>query len=202
MSDGCKDLSVCSQDEAKDSSDDGACIKLSCCAGKYYTSLHYNLAYHPLHPSSTAIMKSLISTLFLSTLTLATPTRRATSSDTSTDIDDVLADRKSCAPTAVIFGRGTFDSGNIGVWTGPQFKDALIKELDGDVHFQGVNREDYPANLDGYAREGGSESCADACAETVDAYAEKCPEAKIFVSGWRFVFNHSLVGPSFQKGNH
>jgi cutinase len=136
------------------------------------------------HSTSTADMKTLIPTIFLSTLAVATPTRRSTA-DTSTDFDDVLANRKPCATNALVFGRGTFDSGNIGVWTGPQFKDALIKELDGDIHVQGVNREDYPANLDGYAREGGSESCADACAEMVDAYAGKCPEAKIFVSGWR-----------------
>ena len=139
--------------------------------------------YHP------RTMKSIVPALLFSTLAVATPTRRSTT-DTSTDVDDVIAGRKPCASSAVVFGRGTFDSGNIGVWTGPQFKEALVEELDGDVHFQGVNREKYPANLDGYAREGGSESCADACAELVEGYAEKCAEAKIFVSGWRFVAMH------------
>lgn len=130
-------------------------------------------------------MRSLFATIFLHTLALTTPTRRDSSEDTSIDIDDVLAGRKLCASNALVFGRGTFDSGNIGVWVGPQFKDALLKELDGDIHVQGVNQYDYPADLDGYAREGGSESCANACAAMVDAYAGKCPEAKIFVSGWR-----------------
>ncbi|KAL1608067.1 hypothetical protein SLS60_003006 [Paraconiothyrium brasiliense] len=62
--------------------------------------------------------------------------------------------------------------------------DSLLSAFDGDVHVQGVNPEDYPANLADYVKEGGSENCGDACARTVDAYVEKCPEANIFVSGW------------------
>ncbi|KAF2684229.1 hypothetical protein K458DRAFT_431783 [Lentithecium fluviatile CBS 122367] len=154
------------------------------------------------HNTISLIMKPtnrLLSGLLLSILSItsATPTRRD-AYDTSTAMDDVIAGRISCASTAVIFGRGTFDTGNIGVWTGPQFEAALLRELNGDIHFQGINRADYPADLDGYAREGGSETCAVACAATVNAYAAKCPEARIFVSGWRLVFHLSAL-PFFHK---
>ncbi|KAF2273608.1 alpha/beta-hydrolase, partial [Westerdykella ornata] len=112
----------------------------------------------------------------------ATPTPRD-ASDSSTDMDDVIAGRTPCAPNAVIFGRGTFDTGNLGVWVGPFLKDGLLKEFNGRVHVQGVNPEDYPAELPGYV-EGGSETCANACAKTIDDYAVACPNANIFISGW------------------
>jgi cutinase len=129
-------------------------------------------------------MKTLLNALFFSALAAGSPTRRD-ASDTSTDMDAVIAGNAECASTAVIFGRGTFDSGNIGVWVGPAFKEALLEEFGGDVHVQGVNEEDYHAELPGYV-EGGSESCGDGCARTVDEYAAKCPEANIFISGWRY----------------
>ncbi|KAF2450941.1 carbohydrate esterase family 5 protein [Karstenula rhodostoma CBS 690.94] len=127
-------------------------------------------------------MMSLI-LLLLPTLTLASPAPRS-SSDTSTDMDAVIQGRASCASNAVVFARGTFDSGNLGVWVGPFLKDGLLSSFAGDVHVQGVNAEDYPANLADYVKEGGSERCADACAKTVDAYVEKCPGASVFLSGW------------------
>lgn len=129
-------------------------------------------------------MRSTASLVLFYSLALATPVRRD-ASDTSTDMDDVIADSIICASNAVIFGRGTFDSGNLGVWVGPVLKDSLLDAFSGDVHVQGVNQDDYPANLEDYVKEGGSESCADACAKTVNEYAAKCSDANIFVSGWR-----------------
>lgn len=129
-------------------------------------------------------MKSFILTIVAPVcLASATPVSRDIS-DTSTDMDQSVVGTKPCASTAVIFARGTFDSGNIGVWVGPAFKDALTSKLD-SVAFQGVNSADYPANLDEYLNEGGSESCADSLAATVDAYAKRCGDASIIVSGWR-----------------
>ncbi|KAJ4289068.1 hypothetical protein N0V90_011410 [Kalmusia sp. IMI 367209] len=128
-------------------------------------------------------MKSLLPILSFSSLVFATPVRRD-ASDTSTDMDDVIAGNADCASNAVIFGRGTFDSGNLGVWVGPFIKDGALKAFNGDVHVQGVNQADYPANLEDYVKEGGSESCGDACAKTVDQYVANCPEANVFVSGW------------------
>ncbi|OAG05957.1 alpha/beta-hydrolase [Paraphaeosphaeria sporulosa] len=121
--------------------------------------------------------------LLLPALTLATPAP-SFASDTSTDMDAVIRGGTPCASHAVLFARGTFDSGNLGVWVGPFLKDSVLSALAGDVHVQGVNAGDYAANLADYVKEGGSESCADACARTVDAYVEKCPGANVFVSGW------------------
>ncbi|KAF2786042.1 carbohydrate esterase family 5 protein [Melanomma pulvis-pyrius CBS 109.77] len=124
-------------------------------------------------------MKSILyAAVAAGTLVAATPVSRDVI-DTSFDMDDSAA----CASTAVIFARGTFDSGNIGVWVGPQFKKALEEKID-SVAFQGVNEEDYPATLAEYVRENGSESCADGLAATVDAYISKCPDSKIVVLGW------------------
>lgn len=130
-------------------------------------------------------MKTSALILSISSLTIATPVKRD-ASDMSNDMDSVIAGRMSCASNAVVFGRGTFDSGNMGVWVGPFLKDSLHEVFNGDVHVQGVNEADYPANLVDYVKEGGSERCADACARTVDNYISKCPGANIFVSGWRY----------------
>ncbi|KAF2713255.1 carbohydrate esterase family 5 protein [Pleomassaria siparia CBS 279.74] len=125
-------------------------------------------------------MKSILYAIIATgTLVAATPVSRDVI-DTSFDMDD---NSTPCAKTAVIFARGTFDSGNIGVWVGPQFKKSLKDKID-SVAFQGVNEEDYPANLAEYITENGSESCANGLASTVNAYASKCPDAKIVVSGW------------------
>jgi cutinase len=75
---------------------------------------------------------------------------------------------------------------NIGVWVGPAFKDSLVEKLD-SVAFQGVNEEDYPANLAEYVKENGSDSCADGLAASVDAYTSRCPDARIVISGWRYI---------------
>lgn len=125
--------------------------------------------------------------VLLSSLALATPLPRDTrdATDTSTDMDDVLAGTLPCASTAVLFARGTFDSGNLGVWVGPFLKASLLDAFNADVHVQGVNQDDYPANLEDYVKYGGSESCAGACADTLDRYAAKCPGANVFVAGWR-----------------
>ncbi|KAF2870688.1 carbohydrate esterase family 5 protein [Massariosphaeria phaeospora] len=119
----------------------------------------------------------------IGSLVSATPTSRDVV-DTSYEMDETIRGSRPCAAVAVNFARGTFDSGNIGVWVGPQFKEALLENLGGDIAFQGVNPAQYPAVLDDYAKEGGSESCGTGLAKTVDAYAAKCPEAAIVVAGW------------------
>ncbi|OAA77567.1 Cutinase [Akanthomyces lecanii RCEF 1005] len=93
-------------------------------------------------------------------------------------------DKPSCAELAVIFARGTFDSGNIGPWVGPAFRKALYSEVGDKLAFQGVSPQDYPANLEGIMEEGGSESCAVSLGEAVERYSARCPDAKIIISGW------------------
>ncbi|KAF2639615.1 hypothetical protein P280DRAFT_508048 [Massarina eburnea CBS 473.64] len=132
-------------------------------------------------------MKStVISSLLFASLAIASPTPRATadSDDVSDGMVEVINGKAKCKNNAVIFARGTFDSGNIGVWVGPYLKSASLDEFNGDVQFQGVSEKDYPANLVDYVKEDGSEACGTSCAKTIDAYVKKCPTANIFVSGW------------------
>ena len=91
-----------------------------------------------------------------------------------------------CAPAAVIFARGTFDGGNIGVWVGPQLLQPLKEQ---GIAIQGVDAAQYPADLKGYLKEGGSDSGAKSLAATVTSYAQKCPDSAIVISGWRYVFS-------------
>ncbi|KAK7187688.1 hypothetical protein DPSP01_004523 [Paraphaeosphaeria sporulosa] len=112
------------------------------------------------------------------------PLRRTTyGPQTSSHIDEVLAGSRPCSSSAVVIGRETWAPGNIGVFWGARFRDELVDAFDGDVDVQGIHREDYPANLVDY-HIGGSDTGADSCARMVDEYVEKCPGARVFVTGY------------------
>ncbi|KAK7055391.1 carbohydrate esterase family 5 protein [Favolaschia claudopus] len=114
-----------------------------------------------------------------------TPERRLFGSDSANDMVDVINGEleADCKDVAVIFARGTFDSGNIGVWVGPQFRSALEDSIE-SLAFQGVDSTAYPATLGGYLSNGGPASGAQSLADTVTQYASECPQATIVVSGW------------------
>ncbi|RYP86363.1 hypothetical protein DL769_000747 [Monosporascus sp. CRB-8-3] len=84
---------------------------------------------------------------------------------------------------AVIFARGTFDSGNVGLWVGPYWREALHARFP-SMAFQGVSARDYAADMAGYIEEGGSESCAIGLARDVQQFASLRPETKFVISGW------------------
>ncbi|KAF1949522.1 alpha/beta-hydrolase [Byssothecium circinans] len=133
-------------------------------------------------------MKStVISSALLASLTIASPVDvpRGTPAkiDVYTEMDDITAGKSPCKGNAVIFARGTFDSGNVGVWVGPYLHAGLIEE-DEDFAFNGVSEQDYPANLIDYAKDNGSENCGKSMAKAVEAYVKKCPTANVFLSGW------------------
>ncbi|KAJ7150870.1 carbohydrate esterase family 5 protein [Mycena crocata] len=98
-------------------------------------------------------------------------------------MNDVLFGDENCKDVAVIFARGTFDSGNMGVWVGPQLKSALEDRIS-SLAFQGVEASAYPATLGSYLEEGGSDSGAESLASTVTDYANFCPDSSIIISGW------------------
>ncbi|KAF7325057.1 Carbohydrate esterase family 5 protein [Mycena kentingensis (nom. inval.)] len=130
-------------------------------------------------------MKAFFTTFVLAPLALGAPARRALT-DTVSDMDALIdgdAAGLGCADTAVIFARGTFDSGNIGVWVGPQFEAALRERIQ-NVAFQGVDPSAYLADLQGYLGESGSDAGAQALADTVEAYARICPDTTHVISGW------------------
>ncbi|KAJ7487338.1 carbohydrate esterase family 5 protein [Mycena galericulata] len=105
------------------------------------------------------------------------------SSDTANDMEDVISGAADCKDVAAIFARGTFDSGNIGVWVGPQFQSALQSQIS-SFAFQGVDASAYPATLDTYLAEGGSDAGSQSLADTVTAYVGACPNSSVIVSGW------------------
>lgn len=83
---------------------------------------------------------------------------------------------------------------NIGPWVGQPFRDALNAQFgNGKVAFQGVNPQDYAADLNGYVEDGGPEGCALSLAQAVQKYTARCPSAKIVISGWRLVLQTTLL---------
>ncbi|KAJ7019640.1 carbohydrate esterase family 5 protein [Mycena alexandri] len=98
-------------------------------------------------------------------------------------MEDVISNGAECKDVAVIFARGTFDSGNMGVWVGPQFQAALQSQIN-SLAFQGVDASAYPATLNSYLAEGGSDSGAQSLADTVTAYVGACPDSNVIIAGW------------------
>ncbi|KAJ7643766.1 carbohydrate esterase family 5 protein [Roridomyces roridus] len=113
---------------------------------------------------------------------LARPAVKRLSGDTANGMQDVISG-SACKDVAVIFARGTFDSGNIGVWVGPQFQAALQSQI-GSLAFQGVDSNAYPATLSSYLAEGGSDAGSQSLADTVTDYVNACPSSKVVVTGW------------------
>ncbi|KAJ6502762.1 carbohydrate esterase family 5 protein [Mycena vitilis] len=104
-------------------------------------------------------------------------------SDTANDMEDAISGAADCKDVAVIFARGTFDSGNIGVWVGPQFQSALKSQIN-SLAFQGVDASAYPATLQTYLGESGSDGGAQSLADTVTDYVSACPDSSVVISGW------------------
>jgi len=107
---------------------------------------------------------------------------RAMAGSTVTGMSDVISGKTKCTSVAVIFARGTFDEGNIGVWVGPALGQGLGKI--GPVAFEGVDPSAYKADLQGYLADGGSNAGSAALAKTVTAYSRACPDSAIVISGW------------------
>ncbi|KAJ6464481.1 carbohydrate esterase family 5 protein [Mycena sanguinolenta] len=133
----------------------------------------------------TVISTSLLTVATCALLSSGYPTqkKRLLGSDTANGIDDVLSGDEDCKDVAVIFARGTFDSGNIGVWVGPQFQAALESQIN-SLAFQGVEASAYPATLETYLAEGGSDSGAQSLASSVTNYVNACPDSSVIISGW------------------
>ncbi len=90
------------------------------------------------------------------------------------------------------------ESRNIGPWVGAPFRDALAAKIDG-VAIQGVDPNDYSADLAGYVEDGGPQSCASSIASAITKYASACSQTKFVVSGWRLEFPLHCVSGFFAK---
>ncbi|KAI1458581.1 carbohydrate esterase family 5 protein [Annulohypoxylon moriforme] len=137
-----------------------------------------------------AVLSGLATSLYLSLVSPASAAAIIHSRDpavSANDWDPVLKGDSGaeCADLAVIFARGTFDDGNLGCWVGGLFHDALVSQSSGvKIAMQGVSASDYPADLAGYVKEGGSDSCAKSLGSAVQTYHSHCPNTKIAIWGW------------------
>ncbi|KKY15688.1 putative cutinase precursor [Phaeomoniella chlamydospora] len=119
--------------------------------------------------------------LFTLTITAATPIPAAV--EPRLDLSTTRNGLKNgvCKAVTVIFARGTFEAGNVGLLAGPPFFDALQKLIGSDnLAVQGV---DYAASLEGYL-EGGDPEGANTTASLVNLAASKCPNTQIVLSGY------------------
>ncbi|KAI1074877.1 alpha/beta-hydrolase [Whalleya microplaca] len=132
-------------------------------------------------------MKLLLATTAFASFACATPlTRQQT--QLNSEANDWLPilegkDGATCAEVAVIFARGSLDLGNIGLWVGGPFRDALYAKFD-SIAIQGVNASDYQASFQEYFDDDGQSACARSLGAAVDKYASYCPNTKFVISGW------------------
>ncbi|EAU88250.1 cutinase [Coprinopsis cinerea okayama7 len=85
-----------------------------------------------------------------------------------------------CRDVYVFFARGTGEIGTLGTVVGPSFSAAVSLAVRGSVDFEGI---DYPALVTGYLA-GGDRGGARTMADKVASTASRCPNAKIFISGY------------------
>ena len=105
-----------------------------------------------------------------------------------------LKNRQSCASVVVYFARGTTETGTLGTVVGPPFQSALVSVLGTrSLNFVGIN---YPATVDGYLA-GGDVGGATTMANSVTSTANACPNAKIVISGCRYVWITSCLSHGF-----
>lgn len=106
----------------------------------------------------------------------------------------------SCKPIMVIFARGTTEVGDLGTVAGPPFQTALNAKFPGQVSMQGVPAPAYPADVPGYLA-GGSATGASKMAEMVKDAATNCPDARIIMSGYRYVRSERDALLAFADGS-
>ncbi|KAK0121804.1 hypothetical protein ONS95_010087 [Cadophora gregata] len=94
---------------------------------------------------------------------------------------DTTASSTTCAQMMVIFARGTTEPGNVGLFSGPPFFDALEATMGaGAVSVQGV---EYSANIEGFLQ-GGDPAGSATMARMIETTTQNCPNAKIVMSGY------------------
>ncbi|KAB8213519.1 cutinase-domain-containing protein [Aspergillus novoparasiticus] len=88
----------------------------------------------------------------------------------------------TCKKVTMIFARGTFEPGNMGVLVGPDLEKALAHELgESSLAVQGVA---YPADLGGYL-DGGDAEGASLLAALVRRSLRLCPNSAVVLAGYR-----------------
>ncbi|KAK2625988.1 hypothetical protein QTJ16_004250 [Diplocarpon rosae] len=94
---------------------------------------------------------------------------------------DTTVSQATCAETMVIFARGTTEAGNVGLFAGPPFFQALRDTMGaGAVSVQGVA---YGATVEGFLQ-GGDPAGSATMASLVQATAQECPGAALVMAGY------------------
>ena len=97
---------------------------------------------------------------------------------------DTVGQRAACADVVVHYARGTTEAKPIGGVIGQTFKSTLAQALGSKtLSFEGV---DYAATIGGFLS-GGDAKGSSTLANSVIATASNCPNAKIVMSGYRYV---------------
>jgi len=119
-------------------------------------------------------MLSLFSIPLLALAALAAP---------AAEVAEVEARQLLCPDIQVYFARGTTEVPTLGVVVGPPFASALkIAAIGKRVEFDGVP---YPALVSGYLA-GGDQGGGRTMADSVTSIANRCPNTKIVISGYRY----------------
>ncbi|KAF5494432.1 Cutinase [Colletotrichum siamense] len=103
-------------------------------------------------------------------------------SNFSLSVEENSLQKDRCADIMVVFARGTYEIGNVGVLVGAPFLQVL-RELAAPgltIEMQGV---EYAANMTGYQL-GGDPEGSQKMADTILTVQNKCPRAKVVVSGY------------------
>ncbi|KAF2036572.1 cutinase [Setomelanomma holmii] len=110
-----------------------------------------------------------------------TPLSQVLADATGTDTTrDDLASNAPCADVTVVFARGTTEPGNVGLFAGPPFFDALKEQLGSkSLAVQGV---EYPATFAGFNRNG-TDGVPSMTAFINQAF-DTCPNTKVVMSGY------------------
>ncbi|KAB8212834.1 cutinase-domain-containing protein [Aspergillus novoparasiticus] len=88
----------------------------------------------------------------------------------------------TCKRVNLIFARGTFEPGNMGIHVGPDLENALAHELEeSSLAVQGVA---YLANLEGYL-DGGDAEGASLLIALVRLSLGRCPNSAVVLAGYR-----------------
>jgi len=99
-------------------------------------------------------------------------------------VPEVEARQLLCPDVQVYFARGTTEVPTLGTVIGPDFKRALERTLIGKrLGYDGIP---YAAVVSGYLA-GGDRAGAATMANNVRSTISRCPNAKIVISGYRFV---------------
>jgi cutinase len=97
---------------------------------------------------------------------------------------DVQSRQVSCQGVHVLFARGTTEPGTLGTVIGPRLVTEVPLYVRGTTQVEGIP---YPANVAGYLA-GGDRGGARTMANRIREIASRCPNTKIFISGYSYVF--------------